>query len=194
MANEYTNKVVLSSGETLIDLTNDTVTADKVLSTYTFHLASGATATGNCTYDADTSDATATVSEILAGKTAYKNGTKLTGTMPNNGSVTGTISTKAGTYTVPQGFHDGGGKVGISSAEQSKIIAGNIKSGVSILGVTGTYSGESVIAQSKTTTPTFAQQLIQPDAGYDYLSTVTVRAIPVTYVDNAAGGKTCTIG
>lgn len=194
MANEYTNKVVLSSGETLIDLTNDTVTANKVLSTYTFHLASGAPATGNCTYDADTSDATATVSEILAGKTAYKNGAKLTGTMPNKGSVTGSISSKTGTYAIPQGFHDGGGSIGIAAAEQAKIVAGNIKSGVNILGVTGTYSGEAGSAQSKTTTPTFAQQLIQPDAGYDYLSTVTVNAIPVVYTDNPAGGKTCTIG
>ena len=92
MANEYVNKVIYG-GNTLIDLTSDTVTADKILSGFTAHAASGAPITGTCTYDADTSDATATVAEILSGKTAYKNGSKLTGTMPNRGAVTGTITT-----------------------------------------------------------------------------------------------------
>ena len=194
MANEYVSKVVLSSGETLIDLTGDTLDAAHLLTGYTGHDKSGAPITGTCSYDADTSDDTATASEILATKTAHARGTSLTGTMANNGSVSGTISTKAGTYTVPQGYHDGGGSVGISSTEQAKIIAGNIKSGVSILGVTGSYSGESISAQSKNVTPSFTQQTIQPDANYDYLATVTVEAIPVTYTDNSAGGQTVTIG
>lgn len=60
--------------------------------------------------------------------------------MPNNGAVTGTISTKAETYTIPAGYHAGGGSVQIASAEQSKIITGNIKSGVTILGVSGSSS------------------------------------------------------
>ena len=188
------NKVVLSSGEVLIDLTADTAEAGSVLSGYTFHDKSGAAVTGTCDYDSDTSDATASVSEILASKTAYARGTKLTGTMPNNGGVTGTISTKAGEYTVPQGYHDGSGKVSISSTEQAKIIAGNIKSGVSILGVTGTYSGEAVTAQSKSATPTFSSQTILPDSGYDYLSQVDISAISVVYTPNAAGGNTVTIG
>ena len=151
-ANNTINKVIYG-GETLIDLTSDTITASDLLYGKTAHDKSGASITGSCTYDTNTTDATATASEILASKTAYVNKNKITGSMTNNGSITGTISTKAGQYTVPSGYHDGGGKVSISSTEQAKIIAGNIKSGVSILGVTGTYSGESVSAQSKTATP-----------------------------------------
>ena len=194
MANEYVSKVVLSNGTTLIDLTGDTVTASDILTGVTAHDKSGATITGTCSYDSDTSDDTAAVGELLAGKTAHARGAQIIGTMPNNGGVTGTISTKAGQYTVPQGYHDGSGKVGISSAEQAKIIAGNIKAGVQILGVTGSYGGETISAQAKSATPSWSQQNIQPDTGYDYLSGVTVAAIPIAYSDNAAGGQTVTIG
>lgn len=194
MANQYNNKVVLSSGEVLIDLSADTADAAHVLSGYTFHDKSGAPVTGTNTFDSDTSDDTAAVAEILAGKTAHARGALLTGTMPNNGAVSGSISTKEGQYTVPQGYHDGSGKVSISSTEQAKIIAGNIKTGVEILGVIGTYGGEAIKAQSKSATPSFEQQTIQPDSGYDYLSAVTIAAIPVAYADNSAGGKTVTIG
>lgn len=194
MANQYNNKVVLSSGEVLIDLSADTADAAHVLSGYTFHDKSGAPVTGTNTFDSDTSEDTAAVAEILAGKTAHARKALLTGTMPNNGAVSGSISTKAGQYTIPQGYHDGSGKVSISSTEQAKIIAGNIKTGVEILGVTGTYGGEAINAQSKSATPSFEQQTIQPDSGYDYLSAVTIAAIPVAYADNSAGGKTVTIG
>lgn len=191
--NQYTNKVIYA-GETLIDLTGDDVAASHVLSGKKFHLPSGEPSTGTCTYDADTSDATAVADEILTGKTAYKNGSEITGTMPNRGAQTGSISTKAGSVTIQQGYHDGSGSVTIDSTEQSKIISSNIKDGVEILGVTGTYTGEGVTAQSKTATPTNAQQVITPDTGYDYLSQVTVNAIAYTETDNAAGGKTVTIG
>lgn len=194
MANEYVSKVVLSNGTTLIDLTADTVTAADILDGVTAHGKDGAPITGTCTYDSDTSEDTAAVSEILSGKTAHARGSLLTGTMTNNGGVTGTISTKAGQYTIPQGYHDGSGKVSIATAEQNKIIAGNIKSGVQILGVTGTYSGEAITAQTKSATPSWSQQTIQPDTGYDYLSAVTVAAIPIAYSDNSAGGQTVTIG
>jgi len=187
------NKVVYN-GNTLIDLTADTVTADKILSTYTAHDKSGATITGSCTYDADTSDATAGGAEILNSKSAYVNGVKITGTMPNRGAATGTISTKAQEYTIQQGYHDGSGKVGISSVEQAKVIAGNIKSGVTILGVEGTYTGEAIRAQSKTITSSASAQTVLPDSGYDYLSQVTVNAMPYTEALNAAGGYTATIG
>lgn len=190
------NKVIYGN-TTLIDLTGDDVTASDVLSGKIFHLPSGATSTGTCTYDADTSDATATAAEILAGKTAYKNGAVLTGTMPNRGAVSGTISTVAGTYTIQNGYHDGTGTVGIDSTEQAKIIAGNIKSGVEILGVTGTYTGsENVKPTTKTVTPyTTAKTYLPSDDGdYNYYTQVTVNAIAYTETDNAAGGKTVTIG
>ena len=194
MANEYVNKVVLSSGETLIDLSGDTADAAHVLKGSTFHDKSGAPKTGTCTYDSDTSDDTVAAAEMLVGKTAHARGVKITGTMPNNGAVSGSIATKDEQYTIPQGFHDGSGKVGIASAEKAKLIPGNIKSGVVVLGVTGSYGGESINAQTKSVTPSFTQQVVQPDDSYDYLSAVTVAAIPVAYADNAAGGRTVTIG
>lgn len=186
------NKIIYG-GTVLVDMTTDTATAAQILDGYTAHINTGEQVEGTCTYDADTSDATAQRAEILLNKTAYVNGTKLTGSMPNNGAVSGAISTKAGTYTVPIGYHDGSGTVGISSTEQAKIIASNIKSGVKILGVTGSYSGEGATAQAKTATPSTASQVILPDEGYDYLSQVTVAAIP--YVETAnAYGTTVTIG
>lgn len=197
MPNTYNNKVVLSDGTVLIDLTADSVTADKLAKNVTAHDKTGALITGTNTYDADTSDATAAAAEILTGKSAYVNGVKIDGSMPNRGSVSGTISTKAGEYVIPQGYHDGSGKVSILSTEQAKIVAENIRQGITILGVEGSMSGtEEVTAETRSVTPTFAQQIITPNTtqGYNYLAQVTVAAIPVAYSDNAAGGKTVTIG
>ena len=195
MADKAISKVVYG-GETLIDLTIDDVTADKVASGIKFHGPDGVQKTGTCTYDADTSDATATAAEILATKTAYKNGSKVTGTMANNGAVSGTISTKDGEYTVPQGYHDGSGKVRIDATEKEKIKAENIRQGITILGVEGTMSGtEGENPQDNVdVTPSTAEQVIVPTGDYTCLTQVTVKAIPYVESENAAGGITVTIG
>lgn len=187
------NKVIF--GDTvLIDLTSDTVSADKVLTSYTAHDASGNIITGTCDYDVNSQDATVKVAEILNGKTAYARGVQLTGSMPNNGAVSMVISTVDGSVTVPQGYHDGSGIVTIDSIEQTKIIASNIKQGITILGVTGTLEpSSSVVVQSKTVTPKVSAQTVLPDTNYDYLSQVNVEAIPYVETDNSAGGKTVTI-
>ena len=194
MANQYVNKVIFGT-ETLIDLTSDTATAADVQSGKKFHLKSGAQATGTCTYDANTSDATAAAAEILATKTAYVAGNKITGSMPNRGAQTGSISTKAQAITIQQGYHDGSGSVSIATAEQNKIIATNIRQGVTILGVEGSMSGteDMDIEPAKSVTPSLTAQTILPAEGYDGMAEVDVLAIPVTRTDNAAGGVTCAI-
>ena len=187
------SKVVYGS-TTLIDLTADTVTASALAQGITAHNAAGQAITGTNTNDTDTSDATAGVAEILSGRTAYVSGAKLTGTMPNRGAVSGIISTVSGSYSIQNGYHDGSGSVEIDSTEQAKIIASNIKAGVTILGVQGTYGGESASVQAKSVTPLVTAQTVLPDSGYDYLSQVNVAAIPYSEAQNAAGGVTVTIG
>lgn len=190
------NKVIYG-GRTLIDLSGDTVTADKILDGFTAHDKKGETITGTCKYDVDSSDATAAVAEILQGKTAYVRGKKLTGTMKNNSAVAGTISSKDEQYTVPQGYHDGSGKVGIIDTEKEKLVPANIREGITLLGVEGTMSGtEDTKPQAKTVTPKTTEQTVLPDTeeGYNYLSQVTVAAIPYQESENPAGGTTVTIG
>lgn len=101
----------------------------------------------------------------------------------NRGAAEGTISTVDGEYTIQAGYHNGGGRVSIAAAEKLKLIAGNIKSGVTILGVVGSYIGEALKAQTKSVTPTKSKQTITPDEGYDALSSVEVAAIPDAYQD-----------
>lgn len=194
MANQYVNKVIVD-GVVKLDISNDDVKASNLLTGIKAHDKTGAPIVGTCDYDANTSDATAAAAEILKDKTAYVGGSKVTGSMPNNGSKTLEITEKDGTPAIPMGFHDGSGKAKISDTEKAKLIPANIRDGITILGVEGTMSGsEDMQAQAKSVTPSFSVQEILPDENYNCLSSVTVAAIPVTETDNEAGGKTLTIG
>lgn len=186
---------IIYGGQVLIDLTADTAKADKVLKGYTMHDAAGDKITGTCDFDANTQDATAADSEILAGKTAYVKGAKKTGTMKNNAAVSGTINAKEGVYTVPQGYHDGSGTVKLADTEKAKLIPANIREGITLFGVAGEMSGtEDANPQAKSVVPSTEEQVILPDEGYNYLSQVTIAAIPYEETENSAGGITVTIG
>lgn len=191
------NSKVIYDGKVLMDLTGDTVKADKLLKGFTAHGADGEVVNGSCAYDVDSSAATAAAAEILSGKSAAVKGAVVAGTMKNNGAVAGSISEKAGQYTVPQGYHDGSGKVGIASSEQAKLISENIRQGVTLLGVPGSMTGtEDANPQSVEVTPSAEGQTILPDTdeGYNYIAQVTVKPIPYTETENEAGGTTVTIG
>lgn len=196
MADKYVNKVIYN-GNVLIDISGDTIAADKLLAGETAHGRDGAPIVGTCPYDMDTSNETATADEILVGKRAGVHGVSVAGSMPNNGAVTGDISDKNGVYTIPRGYHDGSGKSKISDTEKAKLIPENIRSGITLLGVEGSMSGtEGIRAETKHVTPSAAQQELIPDSasGYNYIGSVIVAPIPYVSVDNEFGGQTVTIG
>ena len=192
--NTYVNQVVYD-GNTLIDLTTDTAVATDVLSGKYFHLASGQRVQGSCTYDSNTTDADATASEILSGKTAYVNTNKITGSMTNNGSNNVTVTSVSGA-SIPAGYYNGSGKAVLDSTSASNLTAANIRQGITILGVEGELSPTSELTVgAATATPTSSQQVITAASlDYDYITQVTVYAIPYTETDNAQGGKTVVIG
>jgi hypothetical protein len=189
------NSKIIYGGKTLIDLTGDTIKKDKLLKGYTAHGADGEPIVGECEFDANTQDATATPDEVLDGKTFYKNGKKETGRAKNNGAVSGKIYTKDGKYAVEIGYHDGSGTVEIDATEKAKLIPENIREGVTVLGVAGSMSGsEGMKPQAKEITPSTSEQVVLPDSGYNCLTQVTVKPIPYAEAQNSAGGITVTIG
>lgn len=180
-----TNKVSAKGGfvaNSVVDTSDATATANDIMNGKTAYTASGKT---NGTYTPlDTSDATASAGHILYGKTAYANGSK----------ITGTISTKAGSYTIPTGYHSGSGKVSISATEQNKIIASNIKSGVSILGVTGTYTGESSSGSSgNNNCEAYIIDATNPTVSFKSSGTVKVYGYATASVSSGWGGYSTTM-
>lgn len=185
---------VVFGGSTLIDLTKDKVTRDNLLVGATAHGADGEFIDGECPFDCDTSGGNAKDTEVLEGQVAYVKGSEVIGKMTNNENYEGTISSINEVATIPWGFHDGSGGISIAQAEKDKLIPSNIREGKTILGVTGTMSGaESVTAEEKSVTPSMSIQTIVP-TGADYLSQVTVAAIPYEATPNTSGGTTYTIG
>lgn len=95
----------------------------------------------------DTSGADAAAGDILTGKTAFGSSGSISGNMANNGATGGTIGTKAGSYTIPAGYTSGGS---VTLTNVSDCVAGNILSGKSILGVSGSLVMPTITQNSTT--------------------------------------------
>jgi hypothetical protein len=194
MANEFTNKIVLSDGTVLIDLTQDGVKPEHVQKDIWFHDKTGKRQQGTNTKTVDASGVTAEASEVLYNKSFGKGSEIQYGTMPDNSGKNVEITTKSGT-PIPYGFSDGSGVAKLSDADLAKLIPANIKEGVTILGVAGDFGTDDFSSTAKEVTPTFNEQVLNPrDDGVEFYSSVTVKAIPVTRTDNNFGGVTVTIG
>lgn len=193
----YISKVVYGN-ETLIDLTSDTVAADKLLAGYTAHGADGAPISGACAYNANTSGDTVAVGAVLSGTTFHNAaGAPQVGTMPNIGKQESTLVARDSAVAINAGYHDGSGSIGLGSSDKAALISDNIREGVTILGVLGTMSGsEDVKATALTATPYTTEKTYHPtDLGdYNYFSQVKVSAIAYATNSNTGGGITATIG
>lgn len=193
MANEYNNKITLATGEVLMDLTQDDITPENVDSGIKFHDRTGAPKVGTSTKTVDASGATATAAEVLDGSTFGKGNKVETGTMPNNSGKNVEVTDKEGAV-IPRGYYDGASKAVLSDANYQLLKPENLKAGVTILNVTGTYGPEDMTSQSKAVAPTFEKQIITPDDGISFLTSVEVEAIKVTRTDNEFGGVSVVIG
>lgn len=194
MANQFNNKVTLASGEVVIDLTQDDVKPEHVQSGIYFHDKTGERKKGTNTKTVDASGATAEAAEVLVGRTFGKGAEVQEGSMPDNSGKDVVITNKNGT-SIPVGYSDGSGKAKLSQTDSDLLIPENIKKGVKILDVEGSFGAEDMSSTSKEITPTFEDQTFNPaDDGVDFYGSVKVNAIKVTRQDNEFGGVTVTIG
>lgn len=97
----------------------------------------------------DTASADFAAGDLLTGKTAYGSSGSVSGSMANNGATGGNISTKAGTVTIPAGYTSGG-TVSLLSSAVSDLTAGNLLTGKTVLGITGTLAMPSISQDSTT--------------------------------------------
>lgn len=144
---------------------------------------------------ADTSIVTAIGNDVLKDKVIVgPDGEPLVGTMPNNGAVAPSALGAGGSYTIPEGYHNGSGKVTVQSlatmtsagdataaqilTDKKAYVDGNL--------LTGTMTNRG--AQTKTFTPSGSKQTYTIPAGYHNGSgVVTCNAIPSNYVSIAGG-------
>ena len=198
-----------------VDLDNELATQDELIAqiqTALDNITSGEVDPG-----VDLSVVTAEAPDVLVGKIIVNaDGAPVVGTMANNGATTTILDGTKLSYSIPEGYHSGEGTVSILTEEKTAtpeaseqtitpsngkvlskvtisgdadLVAGNIKNGVEIFGVTGTYTGSNAQVQSnKTVTPTAAGLTVSPDSGYDYLAKVTVNGDSDLVASNIKSG------
>lgn len=194
MAEQKFYNVAGVPGKIYIDLTQDDATQADVRKGRKFHLNTGEIVEGTNEFTVDASKATATKETVLEGETFGKGDELQTGEMPNRSGVDVIVENTEGT-TIPKGYFTGLTKAKLSDAALASLKPQNIKKGETILGVEGDYGAEDMKATSKEISPTFTEQIFKPgDDGVDFYSSVTVRPIKITEVENEFGGITVTIG
>lgn len=97
----------------------------------------------------DTAGATASAGDILTGKSAFGASGSVSGSMANNGSTSGEISTKAGTVTIPAGYTSGG-TVSLKASAITDLVPANLLNGKTVLGVAGSLTVPTVSQDSTT--------------------------------------------
>lgn len=143
----------------------------------------------------DTSDATVNASDVLENKIAYGASGRIVGSMKNNGSQTINVSSANTSYTISKGYHNGSGSVQISSAEVSKLVSSNIKRGITILGVTGSYQGSTSssgiqVKTGTTSSPTINTGLSKIDKMIIYANKIkSIGVVTVVYSADVGTAK-----
>ena len=89
---------------------------------------------------------TAGSAQVLEGYTIATTVGLIEGTMRRNGLIDAELTTQNASYSIPEGYHDGTGKV---TASFSNLVAENIKDGVNIGGVVGNLVGKNLLTGSK---------------------------------------------